>query len=367
MWYVRREGGNTRILLFVFPGINWVMSDFTMGNEFLRNGQIEEAVAAYQKAIALLPRFPWYYYKLGEALSQLGRWDEAIAHYQTAIEIDPSSRLLKSALAKALAATKTVPGVGKINPNYDSQDLPSDLPPSPPPKEIPPALRSDFTLNNKIPVLHRYYNNTRTSPVVLSMTAYQSVFRRLSTGSFKYYGQTLHHLLNALDKYSIVNQNVLIFGLVGVNCDAISIWKGAANVYVIDYNLPVSEHPQVQVFSYDDYISQNIKADVGISISSFEHDGLGRYGDPINPTGDLEAMKLAKKLIKKDGLLFLSVPIGQDCLVWNAHRIYGKIRWPMMLAGWKTVDSFGFSESLMVNMPLGVFSYKQPVFVLQNL
>ncbi|ULB45246.1 DUF268 domain-containing protein [Limnospira fusiformis KN01] len=339
------------------------MSDFSLGNELLRNGKVQEAVAAYQKAIAHHPRFPWYHYKLGEALSQLGRWDEAIAHYQTAIEIEPRSKSLKSALAEALAATKTVLGVSQINPNYDYQDLP----PSPPPKEMLPSLICDFTLNNKIPVLHHYYNNTRTSPIVLSMTAYQNVFNRLETGSFKYYGKTLHHLLNAFDKYSIVNKNVLIFGLNRVNCDAISIWKGAANVYVIDYNLPVSEHPQVQVFSTDDYIGQNIKADAAISISSFEHDGLGRYGDPINPTGDFEAMKLAKKFIKKDGLLFFSVPVGQDCLVWNAHRIYGKIRLPMMLEGWKTVDSFGFSESLIVNKPLGAFSYEQPVFVLQNL
>ena len=27
--------------------------------------------------------------------------------------------------------------------------------------------------------------------------------------------------------------------------------------------------------------------DVVFSISSFEHDGLGRYGDPLNPEGDL--------------------------------------------------------------------------------
>ncbi|MET0031478.1 MAG: DUF268 domain-containing protein [Limnospira maxima] len=66
-------------------------------------------------------------------------------------------------------------------------------------------------------------------------------------------------------------------------------------------------------------------------------------------------------------LFFFSVPVGQDCLVWNAHRIYGKIRLPMMLEGWKTVDSFGFSESLIVNKPLAAFSYEQPVFVLQNL
>ena len=34
-------------------------SDFSQGNKLLRSNQLEEAVAAYQKAIALHPPFPW--------------------------------------------------------------------------------------------------------------------------------------------------------------------------------------------------------------------------------------------------------------------------------------------------------------------
>ena len=241
----------------------------------------------------------------------------------------------------------------------------SYLPTALPPKKIPEELVADFTIGNKIPVINAYYNNTCSSPIYLSMQAYNQAFEQLSKSSFEYYGETLDYLLNALDKYSIFNKTVLIFGLVGINCDAISLWKGASQVYVIDYNLPISEHPQVQVFSYEDYISRNIQADIGISISSFEHDGLGRYGDPINPNGDLEAMKLSKTLIKKDGLFFFSVPIGKDCLVWNAHRIYGKIRLPMMFEGWELLNSFGFSDSLINDQDLGKF--QQPVFVLKNL
>ncbi|MDT9190479.1 MAG: tetratricopeptide repeat protein [Limnospira sp. PMC 1286.21] len=33
------------------------MNDFNRGNELLRKGKVEEAVAAYQKAIALHPHF----------------------------------------------------------------------------------------------------------------------------------------------------------------------------------------------------------------------------------------------------------------------------------------------------------------------
>lgn len=234
-----------------------------------------------------------------------------------------------------------------------------------PSREIPEELKAGFTLNHKIPILYSFYDNSRTSPVYLRMEAYHRAFEQLDNACFKYYGHTLDYLLRALESYQVSNKNVLIFGLTGVNCDAISLWKGATKVYVVDYNLPVSEHPRVHVLSYEDYISQNIQADVAISISSFEHDGLGRYGDPIHPNGDLEAMKLAKKLIAKNGLLFFSVPIGKDCLVWNAHRIYGKIRLPMLLEGWEVLDTFGFSESLMVDREFG--RYQQPVFVLKNL
>lgn len=43
---------------------------------------------------------------------------------------------------------------------------------------------------------------------------------------------------------------------------------------------------------------------------SFDHDGLGRYGDPINPEGDLVAMGTVMDVLKEGGLLFLTVPIG---------------------------------------------------------
>lgn len=40
----------------------------------------------------------------------------------------------------------------------------------------------------------------------------------------------------------------------------------------------------------------------------------------------------------------LAVPIGRDAVVWNAHRIYGRIRLPLLFEGWDVVDSFGFNE-----------------------
>jgi hypothetical protein len=112
----------------------------------------------------------------------------------------------------------------------------------------------------------------------------------------------------------------------------------------------------------------NEQFDCAFSISSFEHDGLGRYGDPLDPYGDLAAMIQAKRNVVYGGVLFLAVPVGEDALVWNAHRIYGILRLPLLLHNWKRLSSHGFLESDCGKKfnNLTESSYYQPVFVLEN-
>lgn len=53
-----------------------------------------------------------------------------------------------------------------------------------------------------------------------------------------------------------------------------------------------------------------------------EHIGLGRYGDELDPDGDLKAIKELKRVLAKDGNLLFVVPVGQPKIMFNAHRIY---------------------------------------------
>uniref|UniRef100_A0A914XVS8 DUF268 domain-containing protein n=1 Tax=Panagrolaimus superbus TaxID=310955 RepID=A0A914XVS8_9BILA len=80
----------------------------------------------------------------------------------------------------------------------------------------------------------------------------------------------------------------------------------------------------------DDYYG---KFDFIVSFSSIEHSGLGRYGDPIDPIGDIREMNKIHCMLKPKGLLFLGFPVGVDKVVFNAHRIYGRIRLGMMFEG----------------------------------
>lgn len=53
-----------------------------------------------------------------------------------------------------------------------------------------------------------------------------------------------------------------------------------------------------------------------------EHVGLGRYGDALDPTGDLKAMKELERVIAEGGQLLFIVPVGKAKIQFNAHRIY---------------------------------------------
>jgi SAM-dependent methyltransferase len=53
-----------------------------------------------------------------------------------------------------------------------------------------------------------------------------------------------------------------------------------------------------------------------------EHVGLGRYGDPIDPDGDLKAVAELKRVLAPGGDLLFAVPVGRERCQFNAHRIY---------------------------------------------
>lgn len=54
-----------------------------------------------------------------------------------------------------------------------------------------------------------------------------------------------------------------------------------------------------------------------------EHVGLGRYGDPLDPSGDIKATKELSRVLAPGGKLLFVVPVGAKSRIeYNAHRIY---------------------------------------------
>lgn len=108
--------------------------------------------------------------------------------------------------------------------------------------------------------------------------------------------------------------------------------------------------------------------DLAVSLSTFDHSGLGRYGDPVAPDGDLLAMDVMARYLKPSaGLALVTVPLGADAVLWNAMRRYGPVRLPLLLEGWTVVQRVGWSEARAVAPPVGGRKFApsyEPVFVL---
>jgi SAM-dependent methyltransferase len=63
-----------------------------------------------------------------------------------------------------------------------------------------------------------------------------------------------------------------------------------------------------------------------------EHVGLGRYGDTLDPAGSRKAAKELVRVLAPGGRLFLSTPVGQERICFNAHRIFAPLTIIEMLA-----------------------------------
>ncbi len=236
---------------------------------------------------------------------------------------------------------------------------------SKPPQEIPPELFSKYTMGGLIEVSKWYFDDSQphyTTPIY-DKEQIDAFVKDAALKAQKYYGETDIYLYQALDKYPIRNKSVAIMGSQTPWYESICLHYGG-KATTIDYHKINSQHPDLKTITIDEYNQNPFQFDIAFSISSFEHDGLGRYGDPLSPDGDFMAMYKMKSVLKPGGLLFLSVPLGKDQIVWNAHRVYGNIRLPHLLWGWEVVEVFGLDPAY--NERDNTQGIYQPIFVLRN-
>lgn len=57
-------------------------------------------------------------------------------------------------------------------------------------------------------------------------------------------------------------------------------------------------------------------------LHAIEHFGLGRYGDPVNPLGYQQGIANMAQLLKLGGTFYLSTPIGQERVEFNANWVF---------------------------------------------
>lgn len=77
-----------------------------------------------------------------------------------------------------------------------------------------------------------------------------------------------------------------------------------------------------------------------------EHVGLGRYGDPFDPMGDVKAVDELKRVVAPGGQLLFVVPVGGEARIeFNAHRVYTHALVLSMFEGFELVEYALIPES----------------------
>jgi hypothetical protein len=117
---------------------------------------------------------------------------------------------------------------------------------------------------------------------------------------------------------------------------------------------PIAEsiHQNIK-FNQMDLMYNHSSCNITDSLSclhAIEHFGLGRYGDPINPSGHLIGFKNMLKLLSPNGRLYISFPVNssQTKTYFNAHRVFNfkeVLSWhgteELSLLRFDLVDDFG--------------------------
>lgn len=210
---------------------------------------------------------------------------------------------------------------------------------------MPKELFDEYTLNGEIPVYDFHFaSGANRTYLNYDKELVEKFISKAANREVMHYPETDQWLYEAIEKYPIKGNNVLIIGSEEPCYEGVAIHYGAS-VTMVEYQVVTSEHEKIKTMTVEEFEKSTELYDSAISISSVEHSGLGRYGDAFDPEGDIKSMKVLFDKLKPGGLCFLAVPMGLDQVLWNAHRVYGKTRFPMLINGWEIVDSFGIIES----------------------
>ncbi|KAF7633593.1 hypothetical protein Mgra_00007002, partial [Meloidogyne graminicola] len=231
----------------------------------------------------------------------------------------------------------------------------TDIKPSDNPQDL---LKSNYTLNNYSTMTSCYFNDSYNNEYsninnieVMKKWSQENIDGLInnvrnfnySQPPFTFYADSVS-MYYATKYHNITSQKGAVIGSINPWVESMCLANGASKLVTIDYqNIKIGHKDIVFLDVFDLVKGREVyfdNFDFIASFSSIEHSGLGRYGDPIDPIGDIREMQKIRCILKPGGLFFLGIPVGQDDVGYNCHRTYGRIRLPLMFAGFELVNVF---------------------------
>ena len=226
--------------------------------------------------------------------------------------------------------------------------------------EIPQDIIKLFTYQNRLSIREFYFDQADFSTKKKNDQAriwskeifhqFETIYNRKGEMSYLmgYDSEIVYKIADLIEETmldKVKNRHVLVIGSDSPWIETILLDKGAAKITTLEYANITVEHPKITVIGPQKFkeLYNNEKKeplfDAVISYSSVEHSGLGRYGEALNPWGDLITMAKAWCLTKSGGKALIGVPSGLDSIIFNGNRNYGRIMYPHLFANWKILQS----------------------------
>lgn len=237
----------------------------------------------------------------------------------------------------------------------------------PPPEWPPEDMIDEYTQGGEMPIKEKAYYRKKYAGNENGSMWPNHFFKVLKKMHLEHKQIGWYSLLEedninlSLVKYPVDNMNGAVIGSERPWVEAIVSLHNPATITTIEYLKIRSKIPNVTCitpFEFAEATLQNrILYDFVITYSSLEHSGLGRYGDPLNPRGDIDAMEEIWCMLKPGGILYLGLPYANSSYIrWNADRRYGPERMRLMGANYEQLDFFGNlwnSQGLFVLKKIG--------------
>jgi hypothetical protein len=184
----------------------------------------------------------------------------------------------------------------------DADRLREDRAMKQPPKTMAQEMFDEYTNFGTIPVHQWWDDGTRAQSAVIGssdpwpVSLIDALMHRVSMRQegpnypdvdvllYEFMDQVSHEALRGNTFFD--QASVVVVGTLVPWYEAVALYFGASNTMTIEYNTLHYRHPKMRSSTQDEYwaidAARRPRFDIGMSISSFEHDGLGRYG-PYQP------------------------------------------------------------------------------------
>ena len=219
----------------------------------------------------------------------------------------------------------------------------------PAPKKIPKEFWNEYTMGDRVQIrewyLNQRYLNSKARTPIWTKESVDGYIRLAAQGRLM--GPYVHNesitLVEGIKHApGIKNGRVLVVGSESPWVEAYVLNEGAKEVVTLEYGRIQSKHSKIKTMIPSEFQKSFLNGSLGlfdavVTFSSVEHSGLGRYGDRLNPWGDIITVARTWCVTKDKGSLVIGVPYenGKDYVLYNAGRVYGKVRFPFLSTNWK--------------------------------